>query len=103
MSLKAACVSLILYKNFHKIPCLQRTGPGPLPMSNMKLLRAILKLKTFSSKILLQIASSMLLLEVLDQLLEKYDFLNILGHCLSRMKNYLLCKIIAQMCSGCVN
>ena len=68
--------------------------------SKMKLLTTILKLKIFSCKLLLQIASSLLLLEVLDQLLVKYDFLNILGYCFSQIKNYLLCKIIARMCSG---
>ena len=50
-------------------------GPGPLPTSKMELLMTILKLTTFSWKLLLQITLSLLLVEVLDLLLAKYDFL----------------------------
>ena len=57
----------------------------------------IMKLTTFICKLLLQIASYLLLVEVTDLLLVKYGFLNILGRCLNRMKNYLLGNIIAEV------
>ena len=49
---------------------------------------------------MLQIASSLVLVEVLDLLLAKYDFLNILGSLGSLMENYVLGNIIVKVCSG---
>ena len=49
---------------------------------------------------LLQIASSFVLVEVLDLLPVRYNVLDILGSCLSRMENDLLDNIIAEVCSG---
>ena len=49
---------------------------------------------------MLQIASSLVLVEVLDLLPVRYDVLDILGSCFSRMENDLLDNIIAEVCSG---
>ena len=90
--------SVILRKNLREISLRGRSMN--LPTSKMELSVTILKLATLSCKLLLQVASSLLLVVVLDLLLVKCDFLNILGGCFCRMKNYLLSNIIAKVCSG---
>ena len=65
----------------------------------MELLVTILKLTTFSLNLLLQIASSLLLVAL--NLLQIMDnFLNILGSCFSSVKNVLLRTIIEEISSG---
>ena len=49
---------------------------------------------------LLHILPSSLLAGVLDLLLVKYDFLNILDFCFSRIENYFLRKTTAEVGSG---
>ena len=54
----------------------------------------------FSCKLLLQIAPSSLLPGVLDLLLAKYDFSNILDFCFNRIKSYFLRNNIAEVDRG---
>ena len=83
------CKVLIIHNNLYEIPYLSEAGPGPLPTSKMELLMTILKLTT--------LVEVLVLVELLDLLLAKYDFLNILGSCFSRMENYLLGNIITEV------
>ena len=67
--LKAAFVKCDTSQEFtHEIPYLQEAGPGPIPTPKMQLLMTVLKLTTFSCKLLLQKTSSLLLVDILDLL-----------------------------------
>ena len=58
------------------------------------------KYTAFNRIPLLHILPSSLLAGVLDLLLVKYDFLNILDFCFSRIENYFLWKTTAEVGSG---
>ena len=62
----------------------------------MELILTILQYTAFSYKLLLPIALFSLLAEVLDLLLVKYDFLNILDFFFSGIKSYFLQNKIAE-------
>ena len=74
-TLKAASVKCHTSQELTRNPMFIRRGSRTLPTFKMELLMTILKLTTFSWKLLLQITLSLLLVEVLDLLLAKYNFL----------------------------